>query len=63
MIRKILLFIFMIAIIIFTIFMQNYGGYNKYPGILEVLCHYFICFFYGYGLGALYVELICNKKD
>lgn len=63
MIRKILLFIFMIAIIVFTIFIQDYGGYNKDPSILEVLCHYFICFFYGYGSGALYVELIGNKKD
>ena len=62
MIKKILLFIFMIAIIVFTIFIQDYGGYNKDPGILEVLCNYFICFFYGYGLGALYVELIGNKK-
>lgn len=63
MIRKILLLIFMITIAVFTIFIQDYGGYNKDPGILEVLCHYFICFFYGYGLGALYVELIGNKKD
>ena len=53
----------MIAIIVFTTLTQDYAGYNKDPGILEVLCHYFICFFYGYGLGALYVELIGNKKD
>lgn len=62
MIRKILLFIFMIAIIVLTILIQDYGGYNKDPGILEVLCHYFICFFYGYGLGALYAALVDNKK-
>lgn len=62
MIRKILLFIFMIAIIVLTILIQDYGGYNKDPGILEVLCHYFICFFYGCGLGTLYAKLVDNKN-
>lgn len=62
MIRKILLFIFMIAIIVFTILIQDYGGYNKDPSFLEVLCHFFICFFYGYGLGSFYAELVDNKK-
>lgn len=63
MVRKILLLIFMITILVFTIFIQDYGGYNKDPSIIQILCNLFISFFYGYGLGALYLELIGNKKD
>lgn len=63
MIRKILLFIFMIAIIVFTILIQDYGGYNKHPTILQILCNLFISFFYGYGLGSFLGYFANNKKE
>lgn len=63
MIRKILLFIFMIAIIVLTILTQDYGGYNKDPSFLEVLCNLFISFFYGYGLGSFLGDFVNNKKE
>lgn len=61
--RKILLFVFGIVIVVFTIFTQGYYEYNQHPTILEVLCNFFISFFYGYGLGSFYIYLIDNKKD
>lgn len=63
MIRKILSLIFMITIVVFTILIQDYGGYNKDPSFLEVLCNLFISFFYGYGLGSFLVDFANNKKD
>lgn len=63
MIRKILLFIFMIAIIVFTTLTQDYAGYNKSPSFLQVFCHLFISFFYGYGLGSFLGDFANNKKD
>ena len=61
--RKILLFIFMIAIIVFTILTQDYYRYNKDPSTIEILCNCFISFFYGYGLGSFLGDFVNNKKD
>lgn len=60
--RNILLFILMIVIIIFTLYIQNYAGYNKDPSIIQLLCHLFIDFFYGYGLGSFFGSFANKNK-